>query len=202
MEKLIQALTDAIHANGLLQVEISARHVHLSQTDLERLFGAGYELTPKRALSQPGQYLSEERVTLAGPKGEREASVLGPVRSRTQVELSKGDCLSLGIAAPVHLSGQLDGAGSVVLKGPKGEVTLSEGVIVAKAHIHMTPKTAGKLHLTDKQRVKLELLTERPVVLQDVIVRIDAASSFKAHIDTDEANAAGCGGFTLGRIII
>ncbi len=201
MDRFIQALTDAIQAKGLLQVEVSARHVHLSQEDLEQLFGKGYDLTPIRPLSQPGQYLSEERVTLSGPKGEKELSVLWPVRSKTQVELSESDCRGLGIAAPVRLSGQLDGSGSAVLKGPRGTLNLREGVIVAKAHIHMPPETACRLHLNQGQRVELELITGRPVVIRDVVVRVDAASSCKAHIDTDEANAAGCEGFTLGRII-
>lgn len=201
MKELIRALADAIQSSGLLQVEVSARHVHLNQRDLERLFGTGYALHPKRALSQPGQFLSEEKVILAGPKGEKEISVLGPVRDRTQIELSRSDCLSLGISAPVRLSGQLSGTGSVVLKGPQGSAVLTEGVMIAKAHIHMTPEMAGRLHLSHEQRVKLEIITERPVILQDVIVRVDPASSCKAHIDTDEANAAGYEGFTLGRII-
>ncbi|MBN7773812.1 phosphate propanoyltransferase [Clostridium aminobutyricum] len=201
MEKLIQALKEAIQANGVLQVETSARHVHLSQTDLEQLFGKGHQLTPKRALSQPGQYLSEEKVTVIGPKGEKKVSVLGPVRNRTQVELSRSDCMSLGLSAPIRLSGELEGSGSVILKGPNGAVALSEGAIVAKAHIHMTPEMAQKLRLRDRQRVALEVLTERPVLLKDVIIRVDEASSCKVHIDTDEANAAGCEGFTLGRIV-
>ncbi len=201
MDKLIQALKDTIMANGILQVETSARHVHLSQADLEQLFGKGHTLTPKRALSQPGQYLSEEKVTVVGPKGEKKVSVLGPVRSRTQVELSRSDCMSLGMSAPVRLSGELENSGAVVLKGPNGVVALSEGAIVAKAHIHMTPDMAEKLCLKDRQQVKLEVITDRPLVLQEVIVRVDEASSCKVHIDTDESNAAGCKDFTLGRII-
>lgn len=201
MEKIIQALNEAILTNGLLQVETSARHVHLSQSDLEQLFGKGHELTPKRALSQPGQFLSEEKVIVVGPKGEKKVSVLGPVRKRTQVELSSSDCMSLGLTAPVRLSGALDNSGKVILKGPNGAVALSEGTIIAKAHIHLTPKVAEKLNVTDKQKVKVEVFTERPIQLMDVIVRVDEASSCKVHIDTDEANAAGCEGFTLGRIL-
>ncbi len=201
MDKLIQALKEAILANGILQVETSARHMHLSQADLEQLFGKGYTLTPKRALSQPGQYLSEEKVTVVGPKGEKKVSVLGPVRNRTQIELSRSDCMSLGMSAPIRLSGELKDSEAVVLKGPNGVVALSEGAIIAKAHIHMTPEMAEKLNLKDKQKVKLEIITKRPIILQDVIIRVDEASSCKAHIDTDEANAAGCEDFTLGRII-
>lgn len=201
MEKLVQALKDAIELNGMLQVETSARHIHLSKADLEELFGMGYTLTPKRALSQPGQFLSEEKVTLIGSKGEKNISILGPVRSKTQVELSRSDCMALGMSAPIRLSGELEGSGAFVLKGPKGVVALSEGAIIAKAHIHMIPEMADRLNLKDKQKVKLEIITERPVILRDVIVRVDKASSNKAHIDTDEANAAACEGFTLGRII-
>ncbi|MHC1722076.1 MAG: phosphate propanoyltransferase [Aminipila sp.] len=201
MENLVHAITEAIQASGMLQVEISARHVHLSQSDLEQLFGSDYKLTPKRALSQPGQYLSEEKVTLVGPKGEKKVSILGPTRTKTQVELSRSDCMMLGMSAPVRLSGQLNESAAFVLKGPKGVIALSEGAIIAKAHIHITPEIADRLELKDKQRVQLEVITERPVILQDVIIRVDQASSYKAHIDTDEANAAGCEGFTLGRII-
>nr|WP_315020364.1 phosphate propanoyltransferase [uncultured Aminipila sp.] len=201
MENLVQAMKDAIQANGLVQVETSARHVHLSQTDLEQLFGVGYKLTCKRALSQPGQYLAEEKITLVGPKGEKKISILGPARVKTQIELSRSDCMMLGMTAPIRLSGQLNGSSAFVLKGPNGVVALSEGAIIAKAHIHVPPEMADRLKLVDKQRVRLEIITERPVILQDVIVRVDEASSYKAHIDTDEANAAACEGFTLGRII-
>ncbi|QHI72617.1 phosphate propanoyltransferase [Aminipila terrae] len=201
MENLIQAMKEAIQASGMLQVETSARHVHLSQKDVEQLFGSGYTLKPKRQLSQPGQYLAEEKVVLVGPKGEKKVSILGPARAKTQVELSRSDCMTLGMEAPVRLSGQLEGSGAFVLKGPSGVVALSEGAIIAKAHIHIKPDMAGKLGLKDKQRVKLEIITDRSIILRDVIVRVDEASSYKAHIDTDEANAAGCEGFTLGRII-
>lgn len=201
MENLIQPIIEAIQAGGILQVETSARHVHLSQKDIEQLFGSGYTLTPKRPLSQPGQYLAEEKVVLVGSKGEKKISILGPARAKTQVELSRSDCMMLGMEAPVRLSGELDGSGAFVLKGPNGVVALSQGTIIAQAHIHIKPEMANKLSLKDKQKVKLELITERPVILQDVIVRVDEASSYKAHIDTDEANAAGCDGFTLGRII-
>lgn len=201
MENLVQTMINAIQARGLLQVEISARHVHLSQSDLEQLFGSGYTLTSKRPLSQPGQYLSEEKVTIVGPKGQKRVSVLGPIRSKTQVEISRSDCRMLGMNAPVRLSGQLSESAAFVLKGPKGVIAVSEGAIIPKAHIHMTPDMADRLELEDKQSVNLEIITNRPVILQDVIVRVDDASSCKVHIDTDEGNAAGCEGFTLGRIL-
>lgn len=199
VNNLVDIVASAIQKNGFIQVEVSARHIHLCQLDLEVLFGQGATLTWKRDLSQPGQYLAEEKVTFIGPKGQKTLSVLGPVRKATQVELAQSDCLALGIKAPIRLSGDLNNSGSGVLKGPCGEVSLKEGVIVAEAHIHMTPDMGRALGLCNHQKVKLELMTSRPILL-DAVVRVDAASRCKAHIDTDEANASGYSGFTVGRI--
>ncbi|MEA4988742.1 MAG: phosphate propanoyltransferase [Anaerovorax sp.] len=196
---IVDIVTSAIQKNGFMQVEVSARHIHLCQSDLEVLFGKGANLTWKRDLSQPGQYLAEEKVTLKGPKGEKKLSVLGPVRKATQVELALSDCLSLGIKAPVRLSGDLKDSGNAILKGPYGEVPLKEGVIVAEAHVHMTPEMGKILGLCDRQKVKLELLTSRPTVI-NAVVRIDTQSRCKVHIDTDEANASGCSGFVIAKI--
>ncbi|WP_324822188.1 phosphate propanoyltransferase [Sinanaerobacter sp. ZZT-01] len=196
---LVEMVATAMQQNGLIQVEVSARHVHLCQADLETLFGKGVQLTKKRDLSQPGQYLAEEKVTLVGSKGEKKVSVLGPVRKETQVELSMSDCMTMGIKAPVRLSGDLKDSGSAVLKGPCGEVSLQEGVIVAQAHVHMTPEAGEALGLCDHQKVKLELMTSRPTVL-DAAVRISAESRCRVHIDTDEANASGCSGFVVAKI--
>ncbi len=198
-QKIAEIVSAAIQKNAMVQVEVSARHIHLCQADLETLFGKDGVLTEKRELSQPGQFLAEEKVILIGPKGEKKVSVLGPVRKATQVELSMSDCMALGIEAPVRLSGDLKNSGAAVLKGPCGEVSLKEGVIVAEAHIHMTPQAGSTLGLADHQRVKLELMTSRPLVLS-AVVRISAESRCKAHIDTDEANAAGCSGFVIGKI--
>ncbi len=184
-------------------VEVSARHVHVSKADLEVLFGAGYELTPKKDLSQPGQFACEERVTVVGPKREiAGVSILGPVRPETQVELSLTDARSIGVAAPVRESGDVAGSGACKLVGPCGEVELKEGVIAAKRHIHMTPADAENFGLQDKQIVKVAMNTEgRKTVYDDVIVRVSDKYALAMHIDTDESNAAGIAGVLMGEII-
>lgn len=184
-------------------VETSARHLHLSQADLETLFGAGYELTVKKMLSQPGQFASNERVEVIGPKKSMGMiSVLGPVRSQTQVELSMTDTRSIGIAPFVRESGDLAGTPGCRLVGPKGEVELKEGVIVAKRHIHLTPEDGEKFGVTDKEIVGLKIETEgRSLIFGDVICRISASAGTACHLDTDEANAAGCSGTVYGEIV-
>ena len=184
-------------------VETSARHVHLSPADLETLFGAGYELTWKKDLSQPGQFACEERVTVVGPKKElKGVSVLGPVRKQTQVELSMTDARSIGIAAPIRESGDVAGSGACKLVGPAGEVELKEGVIAAKRHIHATPEDAEKLGVKDKDVVSVKVDTDgRSLVFGDVIVRVSPKYALAMHIDTDESNAAGCAGTVYGEIV-
>lgn len=172
-------------------VEVSARHLHLSQQDLETLFGEGYTLTPKKDLSQPGQFACEERVTVVGPKSSLKASILGPVRSKTQVELSLTDARSIGVSVPVRESGNIAGSGGCKLIGPKGEIEITEGVIAAKRHIHMTPADAEKYGMKDKQIVSVKIDSEeRSLVFGDVVVRVDQTYALAMHIDTDEANAA------------
>lgn len=201
-DKIVDAVLDALPRSGVVIVEVSARHVHLSQTDVERLFGTGARLTPKRELSQPGQFLSEERVAVIGPKGRRErTAVLGPERAQTQVELSRTDCAELGIKAPLKESGKLDGSAGITLEGPKGSITLSEGAIIAHNHVHLTPEDAAVMGLSDGERVSVEVLTERPVTFNDVIIRVSEKFRSRMHIDVDEANAALAEGFTLGHII-
>lgn len=201
-DRIVDAVLDALLRSGVVIVEVSARHVHLSQGDLEKLFGPGASLTPKRELSQPGQYLSEERVTIVGPKGRKErTAVLGPVRPNTQIELSKTDCAALGIDAPVRESGKTAGSGAVTLEGPRGSITLSEGAIIAHNHVHLTPADAAAMGVLDGQHVSVEVLTERPVIFSDVIIRVSDKFHSRMHIDVDEANAALVEGFTLGRII-
>lgn len=174
----------------------------MSQADLEKLFGPGATLTPKRELSQPGQFLSEQRVTLVGPKGRKEnVSVLGPVRKATQVELSNSDARGLGVKAPLRESGDVAGSGAITLEGPKGSVEIPEGVIVAHCHIHMTTADARRMGLSDNQHVSVEIGGERPVVFKDVIVRVSDKFRCRMHIDTDEGNATSLGKLTLGRII-
>ena len=201
VDQVVNAVVDAI-GKEYVQVEVSARHVHLSQADLETLFGPGAALTPKRELSQPGQFLSEQRVNLIGPKGRKDnVSVLGPVRKATQVELSKSDARGLGVKAPLRESGDVAGSGSITLEGPKGSVTIPEGVIAAHCHIHMTNADARRMGLADNQHVSVEIGGERPIVFKDVIVRVSDKFCCRMHIDTDEGNATSLGKLTLGRII-
>ena len=176
-------------------VETSARHVHVCKETLETLFGAGYELTVKKPLSQPGQYASNERVTVVGPKRElANVSILGPCRGADQVELSATDARSIGISAPVRESGDVAGSAGCKLVGPCGEVELKEGVIVAKRHIHVTPEDAEKLGVADKEIVKVACGSEgRKLVFDDVVIRVSEKFATAMHIDTDEGNAAAVG---------
>ena len=184
-------------------VETSARHVHVCQADLETLFGAGYQLTPKKDLSQPGQYACAERVDVVGPKKTLTGvSILGPVRKETQVEISLTDARSIGVAAPVRESGQIKGSGACKLVGPKGEVEISEGVIVAKRHIHMTKADAAEFGLEDKQVVSVKVDSDgRRLIFGDVVVRVSDSYALAMHIDTDESNAAGMAPGTMGEVI-
>lgn len=190
--------------NNEVLVEISARHLHLSQADLETLFGEGYQLTVKKELSQPGQYACEERVKVVGTKGEFPGvSVLGPVRNATQVEISLTDARSIGVAAPVRESGDIAGSGSCKLVGPKGELELKEGVIAAKRHIHATTADAERMGVENGQIVSVEIPTSngRNLIFGDVVVRVSDSYALAMHIDTDESNAAGMAPNTIGRVI-
>jgi len=184
-------------------VETSARHVHLTQEHLEILFGNGYELTKKKSLSQPGQYACEERVTVVGSKGEfKGISILGPVRKATQIELSATDARSIGIAAPLRESGDVAGSGACKIVGPAGEIEITEGVIVAKRHIHATPAEAEKLGVKDGEVVSVKIDTDgRSLIFGDVVVRVNDNYALAMHIDTDESNAASCGREQYGEII-
>ena len=181
-----------ITMENLVLVETSARHVHVTQEDLETLFGKGYALTHKKDLSQPGQFACEERVDVVGPKKTLTGvSILGPVRSATQIELSLTDARSIGVSAPIRESGDVAGSAPCKLVGPKGEVTLSEGVIAAKRHIHMTPVDAGQFGVRNGQSVRLKALTARPLTFGEVEVRVSEKFSTVVHLDYDEANACG-----------
>lgn len=171
-------------------VETSARHVHVTQRDLEALFGAGHELTKKKDLSQPGQFACEEKVEVIGPKGSLKCSILGPCRAATQVELSKTDARTVGITAPVRESGDTENSAGCTIKGPAGEITINEGVIIAKRHIHLTVADAAELGVKDKEVVYVKVDTEdRSAILGDVVCRVSDKFSRAMHIDTDEANA-------------
>lgn len=182
-------------------VETSARHVHLTQEHIETLFGKGYELTKKKDLSQPGQFACEERVTVVGPKKELPGvSILGPARPASQVELSLTDARAIGLAAPIRESGDVAGSAPCKLVGPCGEVELTEGVIAAKRHIHLTPESAEEYGVSDKQIVKVAVNGARPLIFDDVVVRVSPKFAPAMHIDTDEANAAF--GVNEGEIIL
>ena len=183
-------------------VEISARHVHVSRKDLDILFGEGYELTNKKDLSQPGQFACEEKVELVGPKGSLKVSVLGPERKATQVELSYTDARTLGLkAVPVRESGDVAGTPGLKMVGPAGEVEVSEGAIIAKRHIHMTPADAEGLGVTNGEVVKVLVKSERTTIFDDVVVRVSPSYALAMHIDTDECNAAAAFGEVYGEIV-
>lgn len=184
-------------------VEISAHHVHVSEADLETLFGKGHKLTNKKDLSQPGQFACEERVTVVGPKREiKGVSILGPCRPQTQVEISLTEARSIGVTVPIRESGDLKGSAGCKLVGPCGEVEITEGVIAAKRHIHMTPEDAEKYGIVDKQIVSVKIPTEgRALVFDDVVARVSPSYALAMHLDTDEANAAAIPGSCEGEII-
>jgi putative phosphotransacetylase len=184
-------------------VEVSARHVHLDTATVEALFGPGAKLTLKRELSQPGEFLSEERVDVVGPKGTfKNVAILGPERPNSQVEVSVTDSFTLGIPSPVRESGDVAGTPGVVLRGPNGEVENKTGLLVAKRHIHMTPEDAAAFGVENKQIVEVRVNTDRPVTFGEVVILVKPTFKLAMHIDTDEANAAligrsGCDGFIM-----
>lgn len=172
-----------------LPIALSNKHVHLSQADVDALFGEGYQLTPFKPLSQPGQYACEEKVTVVGPKGQQTMRVLGPVRPESQVEVSLADARGLGIAVPVRQSGDVEGTPGCKLVGPKGEVEITEGVIIAARHIHLYPETAETYGLKDGDIVSIQTNGERALIMNNVLVRAGEGNADEVHIDTDEANA-------------
>ena len=199
MQELDQ-LVEAVVGKLFIPLEASGRHVHVTENQAMTLFG--HRLTPKRPLSQPGQYLAAERVTVTGPKGEfQNVAVLGPERKEVQVEVSLTDARTLGVDPPVRASGDTAGSPGAVLTGPKGQVTLTQGVIAAQRHIHMTPRDAERFGVSDKQTVSLKTYTDRPVVLEQVLVRVSPDYATYAHLDYDEANGCGFKPGSLGRIL-
>ena len=197
----IEKLAGAVLERIFVPLEASGRHVHVTAEQAERLFG--HDLTPDRPLSQPGQYLAKERVTVVGPKGEfRNVAVLGPARKEAQVEISLTDGRSLGIQPPVRLSGDVKNSPGCTLVGPEGTVKIEQGVICARRHIHLTPEEGRRFGVADKQVVRLQTFTERPVVFEDVAVRINPDFAGAAHLDYDEANACGFRKGEWGRILV
>lgn len=185
------------------KIEVSARHVHLNRAAVDVLFGKGYELSVKKELSQPGQFACIEKVTVVGPKSEiKNVSVLGPERSEVQVEVSATDARKLGVRVLICESGCLESTPGCELVGPNGRLKVERGLIVAKRHIHATKQDAAFLRVSDGQVVWVKVLTnDRSLIFGDVVVRVSNSYALAMHIDTDEANAAGCGLETFGEIV-
>ena len=196
----LQAVAEKVLQRIFIQLEASGRHVHVTKEQALQLFG--HSLTPDRPLSQPGQYLARERVSVIGPKGRFDnVAVLGPERKEAQVEVSLTDARQLGINPPVRASGSVDGSPGVQILGPLGTISLAQGVIAAQRHIHMTPEDAARMGVKDKQIVKLQVYTGRPLVFEDVLVRVHKDYATFVHLDYDEANACGFQKGDLGRIL-
>ena len=196
----MEQLIDGVLRRIFIEMEASGRHVHVTREQAEKLFGHG--LIPDRPLSQPGQWVAKERVTVIGPKGQfRNVAVLGPERGDAQVEISLSDGRVLGIQPPIRPSGSVADSPGVLLKGPVGEVTLPQGVIAAQRHIHITPEDAEHMGVRDKQVVRLQTYTDRPLVFGDVLVRVSKDFATRVHLDYDEANACGYQTGDLGRIV-
>lgn len=200
MQALLKAVQEASKENVAstaagVPVGISNRHIHLSQADLDQLFGAGYQLTPMKELSQPGQFACKETVTICGPKGAIEkVRVLGPVRKETQIEIVAGDCFKLGVKAPAKLSGDLAGTPGITVVGPRGSVQTAQGLIVAQRHIHMAPADAQAYGVQDGQIVKIRVGGLRGGIYDNVAIRVTTSSNLECHLDTEEANAMGVAG--------
>ena len=183
-------------------VEISARHIHVTKEQVAILFGEGHQLTAKKALSQPGQFACEEKLTIVGPRGELKASILGPERKEAQIELSLTDARTLGVEAKIRESGDIEGTAGIKLVGPCGEIELEKGVIAAKRHVHMTPADAEKYGVSNGEIVNVKVETEgRSLVFGDTVVRVRDDFALAMHIDTDEGNAAGIKGSAMGEIV-
>ena len=196
----IQAVVDAVMGRLFVELEASGRHVHVTKEQAKILFGHG--LTPERPLSQPGQYLAKERVSVIGPKGRFDnVAVLGPERKEAQIEVSLTDARQLGLTPPVRPSGNVENSPGAQIQGPLGAVDLNQGVIVAQRHIHMTPADAVQMGVKDKQIVKLQVFTQRPAIFADVLVRVSKDFATFVHLDYDEANACGFQKGDLGRIL-
>jgi len=209
VQKIVEEVLQQILKNqsspphdGKIPIGVSARHVHLAQAEVEQLFGENYQLTPKFELSQPGQFAAEETVVIAGPKGSIErVRILGPARSLSQVEVSWTDAMKLGLKPPLRISGDIQGSSPVTLIGPKGSVVLNEGLIIAQAHIHMSPADSARFQVVDGQSVQIKVEGIRPIILSNVVIRVSERYRLEMHIDTDEANAGLIQQGTLAEIV-
>lgn len=192
-EQLVDKIYNRILDKGLVMIEISARHIHLSKNDLETLFGKGHELNNVRDLSQKGQYLCAERVDIKGPKGTfKNVAILGPCRASTQLEVSADDARKIGLDAPIRLSGNTKESGSFTVIVGDNSINMSEGAIIAKRHIHVPSLDAKRLNLSHGEIVSVKVLSDdRGLTFENVVVRIDPSATFFMHIDTEETNASG-----------
>lgn len=196
----IDELARAVMDRLFVPIEASGRHVHVTRDQAQTLFGHG--LTPERPLSQPGQFLAKERLSIIGPKGEfHNVAVLGPERKDAQIEISLTDGKVLGLTPPVHLSGRTEGTPGAILSGPCGQVQVEQGVMAARRHIHLSPEEGRRFGVKDKQVVRLQAFTHRPVIFEDVVVRIHPDFRAAVHLDYDEANACGFQKGDFGRIL-
>ncbi len=194
VEQVTKLVLESLQQYGEVKTEVpvgvSARHIHLEKDHIKILFGEEYQLTLLKPLSQPGQYAAEETVELTGPKGKiPKVRVLGPKRPQTQVEITATDARKLGVNAPVRTSGDLKGTPGITITGPKGEITIAEGVIIADRHIHMTPDDANRFGVADGQKVKLLAEGEKGGVFNNVTIRVSDKYALDCHIDTDDASA-------------
>lgn len=204
LEQLVNRVVEKVkdELEWSFEVEASGRHVHLSQADLDYLFGPNYQLTKAKDLSQPGQYACQERLTVVGPKGAfHNVVILGPVRQASQVEVSLTDCLQLGVKAPIRESGDIAGTPGIVLVNGNRSVALEQGLIVAKRHIHMTPEDAKRANVVNQEIVQVKVEGERSLIFDDVVIRVSPKFATYMHIDYDEANACGFRQGMRGRII-
>lgn len=202
IERITNEIVNELKEKLFIPVEASGRHIHLSRADADSLFGEGYQFTKVKDLSQPGQYACKERVTVTGPKGSiHNVIVLGPERKQSQMEVSLTDALALGIKAPVRQSGDTKGSPGITVTNGSRSVTLAEGIIVAKRHIHMTPEDAQKFNVKDGEIVKVKVSGSRPVIFEDTVVRVSKDFRTYMHIDYDEANACGYNKDSWGIIV-
>ena len=202
LSEIVQEVVSRVKKEAFIEVEASGRHVHLSEEDVDKLFGKGYTLTKLRDLSQPGQYACKERVTITGPKGSiKNVVVLGPCRKETQVEVSLTDGSTLGLKPPIKQSGDLENTLGVKISTEKGEIELQKGLMVAKRHIHMSVEDAKKFDVSDNDVVEVKVFGKRPLIFDDVVVRVNDNFRTYMHIDYDEANACAHSKGTMAKII-
>lgn len=202
VDQLVDSVVKTLKDRVFIEVEASGRHVHLTREDVDTLFGPGYQLTPVKELSQPGQYACAERVTITGPKGSmKNVIVLGPERKESQVEVSLTDAVALGVKAPIRQSGDIAGTPKITISNGDRKVELTKGLIVAKRHMHITPEDAVKYNVKDGEIIKVKVFGTRPLIFDDLVVRVNKNFRTYIHIDYDEANACGFTKGTLGMII-